>query len=130
MIISDRSDSRPIVGFVSEKAEKEFNESGVVTFDNVDYSLVEMQEAYESGEYWPLALGYVIERTVTQKAFALYSGDLSWYVCTKKDEAIEVVHQTMLSDILTFGRSCEDYGYTSVEQCWNFEYLFDENDFV
>lgn len=100
-----------------------------------EYNMEDLEKAYQNNESWPVALGYIEEKEVTEAAHALFNNSLEWYVCytgkndvTDEDE-FEVVHQTGLSSILECGEEPSAHGYTQIKQCWNWEPLFTEDDF-
>lgn len=111
----------------SDKGRDELTEEAERVVNSYDIS--ELEKAYEGDESWPVDLGYIEEREVTERAYELYRHDLNWYVCHTEDGEFEVVHSIHLSEILQCGRNPSECGYTKIERCWNWENLFQEDDF-
>jgi hypothetical protein len=60
---------------------------------------------------------------MTTKRDMLINNDLNWYVVEYDSGEIELKHRSNLSSIFDCGHALEDYGITSLEQCWNGEDL-------
>jgi len=65
---------------------------------------------------------------LTNRAQMLLNNDLTWYVCTTIEGELQLHHSSALSAILECGEPASEYGFETIEQCWNGEDLSDEAD--
>jgi hypothetical protein len=73
-------------------------------------------------------MGGSIMNILTNRAQMLLNNDLTWYVCTTVEGELALHHSSALSAILECGEPASEYGFETIEQCWNGEDLSDEND--
>lgn len=67
---------------------------------------------------------------MTERAKLLINNSLDWCVVTKEVGEIELKHDSELSCILQCGEDPSEYGYESIEGCWNGEDLSTEDDWI
>lgn len=60
---------------------------------------------------------------MTLRAKMLMNNGHDWYVVTLMDGTNELRHKTALSSILECGADPAEFGFESVERCWNGEDL-------
>jgi len=66
------------------------------------------------------------EEEIPELVKLLIKNGLDWYVCHTEDGDFELKHASAISNIIECGHSCEEYGYTKIDRCWNGVDLSDE----